>query len=109
MTVPLIILAFLSTVGGLVGIPYAMSSLFGAGDVNVFEHMLEPVIAKVGPKEHVTPAMVPGGHRDEDGNSHTPPVETKAAEHAAETAHDGTFAEEISPSACSPGFRSYWR
>ena len=27
----------LSTVGGLVGIPYAVSSLFGAGDVNVFE------------------------------------------------------------------------
>ncbi|MGB7069216.1 MAG: NADH-quinone oxidoreductase subunit L [Pyrinomonadaceae bacterium] len=48
MTVPLIVLAFLSTVGGLVGVPYAMSSLFGAGDVNVFEHTLEPVIAKVG-------------------------------------------------------------
>ncbi len=46
MTVPLIILAFLSTVGGLVGIPYAMSSLLGAGDVNVFEHTLEPIIAK---------------------------------------------------------------
>jgi NADH-quinone oxidoreductase subunit L len=46
MTVPLIVLAFLSTVGGLVGIPYAMSSLVGAGDVNAFEHTLEPVIAK---------------------------------------------------------------
>ena len=48
MTVPLIILAFLSTVGGLIGVPYAMSSIFGAGDVNVFEHTLEPIIAKVG-------------------------------------------------------------
>lgn len=48
MTVPLIVLAFLSTVGGLVGVPYAMSSLFGAGDVNVFEHTLEPVIVKKG-------------------------------------------------------------
>lgn len=48
MTVPLIVLAFLSTVGGLVGIPYAMSSIFGAGDVNQFEHTLEPVIAKKG-------------------------------------------------------------
>ncbi|MBK9155179.1 MAG: NADH-quinone oxidoreductase subunit L [Chloracidobacterium sp.] len=48
MTVPLIILAFLSTVGGLVGIPYAMSSLVGAGEVNVFEHTLDPVIAKKG-------------------------------------------------------------
>ena len=35
MTVPLIVLAILSTVGGLVGIPYALSSLVGAGDVNV--------------------------------------------------------------------------
>ena len=48
MTVPLIVLAVLSTIGGLVGIPYAVSSLFGAGDVNVFERTLEPVIAKVG-------------------------------------------------------------
>jgi len=51
MTAPLIVLAVLSTVGGLVGVPYAMSSLVGAGDVNVFHHTLEPVIAKVGPKE----------------------------------------------------------
>jgi NADH-quinone oxidoreductase subunit L len=48
MTVPLIILAVLSTVGGLVGIPYALSSVVGAGDINVFEHTLEPIIAKVG-------------------------------------------------------------
>ena len=46
MTVPLIVLAFLSTFGGLVGIPYAMSSLFGAGDINVFEHTLSPVVAQ---------------------------------------------------------------
>jgi NADH-quinone oxidoreductase subunit L len=48
MTVPLIVLAILSTFGGLVGVPYAMSSLFGAGEVNVFEHTLEPVIAEKG-------------------------------------------------------------
>lgn len=46
MTVPLIILAFLSTVGGLVGVPYAMSSLVGVKDANAFEHVLEPVIAE---------------------------------------------------------------
>jgi proton-translocating NADH-quinone oxidoreductase, chain L len=45
MTVPLIILAFLSTVGGLVGVPYAMSSLVGIKDANAFEHVLEPVVA----------------------------------------------------------------
>ena len=48
MTVPLIVLAILSTFGGLVGVPYAMSSIFGAGDVNVFEHTLDPVIAEKG-------------------------------------------------------------
>ncbi|HSK74437.1 MAG TPA: NADH-quinone oxidoreductase subunit L [Pyrinomonadaceae bacterium] len=46
MTVPLIILAVLSTFGGLVGIPYALSSLVGAGDINEFHHVLEPVVAK---------------------------------------------------------------
>ena len=46
MTVPLIILAVLSTFGGLIGVPYAMSSLVGLGDVKAFEHTLDPVIAK---------------------------------------------------------------
>ncbi len=46
MTVPLIILAFLSTVGGLVGVPYAMSSLVGIKNANSFEHVLEPVVAE---------------------------------------------------------------
>lgn len=52
MWVPLAVLAVLSTFGGLVGIPYAMSSLFGAGEINHFEHILEPVIAQKG--EHST-------------------------------------------------------
>lgn len=42
MTVPLIILAVLSTFGGLVGIPYALS---GGHIPNYFEHTLEPAIA----------------------------------------------------------------
>ena len=49
MTVPLIILAILSTAGGLVGVPYALS---GGAIPNVFEHTLEPVIAKVGQNSH---------------------------------------------------------
>jgi NADH-quinone oxidoreductase subunit L len=53
MTVPLIILAFLSTFGGLVGVPYAISSLVGLGDVNKFEHILEPVIVKKEDKKEV--------------------------------------------------------
>ena len=51
MTVPLIVLAVLSTLGGLVGVPYALSSIVGIKDANVFEHILEPVIAKVSRKE----------------------------------------------------------
>jgi NADH-quinone oxidoreductase subunit L len=63
MTVPLVVLAVLSTVGGLVGIPYAVSSMFGSGDVNVFERTLEPIIATVGVKhEHAAPA----GHGEEN-------------------------------------------
>ena len=35
MTVPLIVLAVLSTVGGFIGVPYALSSIFSDHDVNV--------------------------------------------------------------------------
>jgi NADH-quinone oxidoreductase subunit L len=66
MTVPLIVLAVLSTVGGLVGIPYAMSSLVGVGDVNAFEHTLQPVIAKTAAHDTHAPAA---------------PVETKEVKH----------------------------
>ena len=45
MTIPLIVLAILSTVGGLVGVPYALSSLTGGHPENYFEHTLEPVIS----------------------------------------------------------------
>jgi NADH-quinone oxidoreductase subunit L len=45
MTVPLIVLAILSTIGGLVGIPYALSSAVGSHVPNYFEHVLEPAIA----------------------------------------------------------------
>lgn len=44
MTVPLVVLAILSTIGGLVGVPYALS---GGKITNYFEHTLEPVISKV--------------------------------------------------------------
>ena len=44
MTVPLIVLAVLSTLGGLVGIPYALSSWTGSHTPNYFERTLEPVV-----------------------------------------------------------------
>jgi NADH-quinone oxidoreductase subunit L len=46
MTVPLIVLAILSTVGGLIGVPYAISSLFGGHPENYIERILEPVVAR---------------------------------------------------------------
>ncbi len=52
MTVPLIILAFLSIVGGYVGVSPALSSWVGLHTENKFERFLEPAIAKVG--EHST-------------------------------------------------------
>ncbi|MEP6568182.1 MAG: NADH-quinone oxidoreductase subunit L [Acidobacteriota bacterium] len=47
MTAPLIVLAILSTVGGLMGVPYALSSIFGGHPENYIEQVLHPVIAKV--------------------------------------------------------------
>jgi NADH-quinone oxidoreductase subunit L len=46
MTVPLIVLALLSTIGGLVGVPYALSSLVGGHPENYFERSLEPIVNK---------------------------------------------------------------
>lgn len=43
MTLPLVVLAVLSTIGGLVGVPYALS---GGKIANYFEQALEPVIFK---------------------------------------------------------------
>jgi NADH-quinone oxidoreductase subunit L len=71
-------LAFLSTVGGLVGVPYAMSSMLGMGDVNKFEHVLEPVIAEK--SEHKTAT-----HGEEKKEvKHFFASEAKTTEHAEE-------------------------
>jgi NADH-quinone oxidoreductase subunit L len=45
MTIPLIVLAVLSTIGGFIGVPHVLSSVFTHNDVNVIEHTLEPAIA----------------------------------------------------------------
>jgi NADH-quinone oxidoreductase subunit L len=50
MTIPLIVLALLSTFGGLVGVPYALSSMTGGHPENYFERTLEPVVSE-GPGE----------------------------------------------------------
>jgi NADH-quinone oxidoreductase subunit L len=98
MTVPLIVLAVLSTVGGLVGVPYALSSLVGASDINVFEHTLEPVIAKVGKKDgHAAPTAKPHA-AVVDADLKNLYASSEAPKLGAETAetHDEHSKEEIS-------------
>jgi NADH-quinone oxidoreductase subunit L len=100
MTVPLIVLAVLSTLGGLVGVPYALS---GGAIPNVFEHTLEPVIAKVSHKEtkHAPTGLgehgATGEHAttNESGHSTSPMTQTDTAEHTTEAAHTEHSPEEL--------------
>ncbi|MDQ3321292.1 MAG: NADH-quinone oxidoreductase subunit L [Acidobacteriota bacterium] len=81
MTVPLIVLAILSTFGGLVGVPYALS---GGAIPNVFEHTLEPVIAKVAHKDTSHSPAVNGGHAAANASAeHAAPASATEAEHGA--------------------------
>ncbi|HEY6121844.1 MAG TPA: NADH-quinone oxidoreductase subunit L [Pyrinomonadaceae bacterium] len=59
MTLPLIVLAVLSTLGGLLGIPYALSSFFTDRQVNFIERTLDPVIHQV-PTSHAETASASG-------------------------------------------------
>jgi NADH-quinone oxidoreductase subunit L len=52
MTVPLMVLAVLSTFGGLMGVSYAIGSIFSSHPVNYIEETLAPVISEV-PAGHV--------------------------------------------------------
>jgi NADH-quinone oxidoreductase subunit L len=47
MTAPLVVLATLSTIGGFIGVPYALGSLVGLHPTNYIEQTLDPVIARV--------------------------------------------------------------
>ncbi len=99
MTVPLVVLAILSTLGGLVGVPYALS---GGAIPNYFEHTLEPVIARApegsgqaahaeGEVEKTQPTMREA--QPHDGASPESVGEGAQHEPAAERAHS---AEEVS-------------
>ncbi len=91
MTVPLIVLAILSTIGGLIGVPYALSSMFGGHPENYIERILNPVIANAPgtaridehgsepiwlspPPQAVdgAPAFAPLGRHDEGEAFHSP-------------------------------------
>ena len=96
MTIPLVVLAILSTIGGLVGVPYALSSLAGGHPENYFERTLEPVV------NHAREATTTGEATSEvhwqtpppqeiDGKPPFGPAhETGAAEHAASAAEVNT-------------------
>jgi NADH-quinone oxidoreductase subunit L len=85
MTLPLIVLAVLSTVGGLIGIPYALSSAFTDRNVNVLEHTLEPAVATVPPGLHAEVSSEP------IGESHEPaPVPAPADTHGAHSSEEIT-------------------
>ncbi|HEX6126035.1 MAG TPA: NADH-quinone oxidoreductase subunit L [Pyrinomonadaceae bacterium] len=93
MTVPLVVLAVLSTVGGLVGIPYALSPV---GDINIFEHTLAPVIAKVGQKDgHGAPAVPHASVTDPDLRDLYAAAGTPNLAGAAAESHDAHSPEEI--------------
>ena len=83
MTVPLIVLAVLSTVGGFIGVPYALSSFVTNKDVNVLEHTLEPAVASVpAGAAHGESAAVPaeGAHE----RAFVPAEEVAHATHSSE-------------------------
>jgi NADH-quinone oxidoreductase subunit L len=54
MTLPLIVLAVLSTVGGFMGVSYALGSLVSEHPTNYIEQTLDPVIAEVPGGAHET-------------------------------------------------------
>ena len=85
MTVPLIVLAVLSTIGGFIGVPYALSSVFTDRNVNVLEHTLEPVIATVPAGVHAAePASLPGEGTHAPANAPAPVPEPVTEAHSSE-------------------------
>src|SRR5690349_1396457 len=84
MTLPLIVLAVLSTIGGFIGIPYALSSAFTDRNVNVLEHTLEPVVATVPPGIHAEPSSLPGGGAEAPANAPAPEPQPATEGHSSE-------------------------
>jgi len=84
MTLPLIVLAVLSTIGGLIGIPYAFSSLFTDHPVNYIERTLAPVVSDVQAKREDSkgeePILLSPPPQPTDGAPPLHPLEQSAAE-----------------------------
>ena len=85
MTVPLIVLAVLSTIGGFIGVPYALSSVFTDRNINVIERTLEPVVATVPPGVHTAePTSLPGEGAHAPEGAPAPVPAPVAHEHSSE-------------------------
>lgn len=76
MTVPLIVLAVFSTLGGLIGVPYALGSLVSQHPTNYIEQTLEPVIAKAPGGEHAATAAEHGAEEEPNSVLLTPPPQS---------------------------------
>jgi NADH-quinone oxidoreductase subunit L len=83
MTLPLVVLAVLATVGGLIGIPNGLGEMVGLHDSNRFEHFLEPSISRFGAVSAPEGAPLAAG---EHGTA-TPAGEAAAAGEHAEASH----------------------
>jgi NADH-quinone oxidoreductase subunit L len=95
MTIPLIVLAILSTVGGLVGVPYALSSLVGGHPHNYFEETLAPLISHA-PAPQALAAK--NNHTPQSGPGHgeaSPPAATHGEPAAPASSHAVHSPEEI--------------
>jgi len=88
MTAPLVVLAILSTVGGLIGVPYALSSLLGGHPENYIERTLEPVIAEApGSAAHEAEAKPDWISHEPQPVDGPPAFETHGGEHGEGAEH----------------------
>lgn len=90
MTAPLVVLAILSTIGGFIGVPYALGSLVGLHPTNYIEQTLDPAIAKVpgakteGEPSAAEPIWLSHPPQPTDGAPAFVSLDESAASHSAE-------------------------
>jgi len=84
MTVPLVVLAILSTFGGLVGVPYALS---GGAFNNYFEHALEPVVERAPQRGGGHAEAGAGDASHPSATAHGAPPAPAAESHRQESLH----------------------
>ncbi|MGE0130257.1 MAG: NADH-quinone oxidoreductase subunit L [Blastocatellales bacterium] len=89
MTAPLVVLAFLSVVGGYVGVSPALSSWVGLHVDNKIEHFLEPAIARPGGHEAATNAGAAPAAVMAQAESHGAQASTVSPQTMRESGHEG--------------------